>query len=51
MSVNIRMRLDDYLARSPSPIDAQREDTLVSLLRSQAVGTTVEPSSLIEPAR
>ena len=39
MSVNIRMRLDDYLARSPSPIDAQREDSLVSLLRSQAVGT------------
>ena len=39
MSVNIRMRLDDYRARSPSPIDAQSEDTLVSLLRSQAVGT------------
>src|SRR5215813_12910797 len=39
MSVNIRMRLDDYLARPPSPIDAQREDSLVSLLRSQAVGT------------
>src|SRR5262249_56707531 len=28
MSVNIRMRLDDYLARSPSPIGAQREDRL-----------------------
>src|SRR5262249_28317057 len=39
MSVNMRMRLDDYLARSPSPIDLQREDTLVSLLRSQAMGT------------
>jgi PAS domain S-box-containing protein len=39
MSVNIRMRLDDYLARSPSPMDPQREDALVSLLRSQAVGT------------
>jgi hypothetical protein len=39
MSVNIRMRLDDYRARSPSPIDPQNEDTLVSLLRSQAVGT------------
>ena len=39
MSVNIRLRLDDYLARSPSPIDAQREDTLASLLRSQVVGT------------
>ena len=39
MSVNIGMRLDDYRARSPSPIDAQREDTLVSLLQSQAVGT------------
>src|SRR5215468_4775492 len=39
MSVNIRMRLDDYLARSPSPIDPQREDALVALLRSQAVGT------------
>src|SRR5262249_35933535 len=39
MSVNMRMRLDDYLARSPSLIDLQREDTLVSLLRSQAMGT------------
>jgi PAS domain S-box-containing protein len=39
MSVNIRMRLDDYLARSPSPMDPRREDALVSLLRSQAVGT------------
>ena len=39
MSANIRMRLDDYLARSPSPTDAQRDETLVSLLRSQAVGT------------
>src|SRR5262252_1209619 len=39
MSVNIRMRLDDYLARSPSPVDIERDDTLVSLLRSQAVGT------------
>src|SRR5215470_1813166 len=39
MSVNMRMRLDDYLARSPSPIDPQREDALVSLLRGQAVGT------------
>ena len=39
MSVNLRMRLGDYLARAASPIDAQREDTLVSMLRSQAVGT------------
>ena len=39
MSVNIGMRLDDYRARSLSPIDAQREGTLVSLLQSQAVGT------------
>jgi PAS domain S-box-containing protein len=39
MSVNIRLRLDDYLARSPSRVDPQHEDTLVSLLRSQAVGT------------
>src|SRR5215470_14356396 len=38
MSVNVRMRLDDYRARSPSLIDAQSEDTLVSLLQSQAVG-------------
>src|SRR4029077_21119508 len=38
-SANIRMRLDHYLARSPAPMDAQRNDTLVSLLRSQAVGT------------
>jgi PAS domain S-box-containing protein len=39
VSTNIRMRLDDYLKRSPSPIDLQRDDTLVSLLRSQAIGT------------
>ena len=39
MSVNIRMRLDDYLAGSPSLATAQREDALVALLRSQAVGT------------
>src|SRR5499426_53557 len=39
MSVNIRMRLDDYLARSPAPIASQREDALAALLRSQAVGT------------
>ena len=39
MSVNIGMRLDDYRARTLSPIDARREDTLVSLLQSQAVGT------------
>ena len=39
MSVNIGMRLDDFRARSLSPIDAQREGTLVSLLQSQAGGT------------
>lgn len=39
MSANIGLRLDDYRARSLSPIDPQREDTLVSLLQSQAVGT------------
>ena len=33
------MRLDDYLARSPSPIGAQRQDELNALLRSQEVGT------------
>ena len=38
-SASIRMRLDDYLARSPSQIDAQRNDALVSLLRSQAIGS------------
>ena len=38
-SASIRMRLDDYLARSPSPIDAQRNDALVALLRSHAVGS------------
>src|SRR5258708_35732065 len=40
MSANIRLQLDDYLARSPPPTGAQREDTLDSLLRSQAVGTS-----------
>jgi PAS domain S-box-containing protein len=39
MSVNIRMRLDDHFARSPSRVDAQRDETLVALLQSQAVGT------------
>ena len=40
MSANIRLQLDDYLAHSPPPAGVQREDTLDSLLRSQAVGTT-----------
>jgi PAS domain S-box-containing protein len=39
MSENIRLQLDDYLARSPPPAGVQREDTLDSLLRSQAVST------------
>jgi PAS domain S-box-containing protein len=39
MSANIGLRLDDYRARSPSPIDPQREEALVSLLQNQAVGT------------
>jgi PAS domain S-box-containing protein len=39
VSTNIRMRLDDYLARSLSPADARRHDDLVRLLRSQALGT------------
>jgi two-component system, sensor histidine kinase and response regulator len=39
MSANIRLQLDDYLARSPPPAGAKREDALDSLLRSQAVGT------------
>ena len=38
-SASIRMRLDDYLARSPSQTDAQRKDALVSLLRRQAIGS------------
>ena len=39
MLANIRLQLDDYLARSPLPAGVQREDALDSLLRSQAVGT------------
>jgi PAS domain S-box-containing protein len=39
LSANIGLRLDDYLLRSPMPTNAQRQDTLTSLLRSQAVGT------------
>jgi PAS domain S-box-containing protein len=39
MSANIRLQLDDYVARSPPPAGVQREETLDSLLRSQAVGT------------
>ena len=38
-SANIRLQLDDYLARSPPPAGIQREDALDSLLRSQAIGT------------
>jgi len=38
-SASIRMRLDEYLARSPSQIDPQRNNALVSLLRSQAIGS------------
>ncbi len=39
MSANIRLQLDDYLARPPPPAGVRREDTLDSLLRSQAAGT------------
>jgi two-component system sensor histidine kinase/response regulator len=39
MSVNIGLRLDNYRARSITLADAQHEDTLVSLLQSQAMGT------------
>jgi PAS domain S-box-containing protein len=39
MSANIRLQLDDYVARPPPPAGLQREETLDSLLRSQAVGT------------
>ena len=39
MSANIGLRLDHDRAGSPSPIDPQREDALVSLLQNQAVGT------------
>jgi C4-dicarboxylate-specific signal transduction histidine kinase len=38
VSETIDVRLDDYLRRSPVPIDAERKDALVSLLRSQDVG-------------
>jgi len=38
-SASIRMRLDAYLAGSPSQIAAERTDALVSLLRSQAIGS------------
>src|SRR6476660_3462191 len=40
MSENIRLQLDDYLARPPPPAGARRDDTLDSLLRNQAVGTS-----------
>ena len=39
MSANIGLRLDHDRAGSPSPMDPQREDALVSLLQNQAVGT------------
>ena len=37
-SASLRMRLNDYLARSPLLTDARRHDDLASLLRGQAVG-------------
>ena len=40
MSENIRLQLDDYLARPPPAAGVQREDTLNSLLRNQSVGTS-----------
>ena len=39
MSENIHLQLDEYLARPAPPAGVQREETLDSLLRSQAVGT------------
>ena len=39
MSENIRLQLNDYLARPPPPAGLQLEDTLDTLLRSQAAGT------------
>ena len=39
VSANIRMQLDDYFARSPSPVGVQGDDALASLLRSQTVDT------------
>jgi PAS domain S-box-containing protein len=39
MSENIRLQLDDYLALPPPP-GVERKDTLDSLLRNQAVGTS-----------
>ena len=38
-SARIRIRLDDYLSGSRSPIDARRDPALVSLLRSQPAGS------------
>jgi PAS domain S-box-containing protein len=39
MSINVRMSLDDELAKSPSPTDTQQKEALESLLRSH-----VEPT-------
>jgi hypothetical protein len=51
MSANIGLRLDDYRARSPSPIDPQREDALVSCCKTRLSARTAAPSFLTEPAR
>jgi hypothetical protein len=45
LSANLRMRLDDYLAQSPLPMDARHKDTFVALLRSQAAAPMVARSS------
>src|SRR5205823_4499151 len=39
VSASIRMQLDDYLARAPSPAGTQQDAKLVSLLQGEAVGT------------
>ena len=46
MSANIRLQLDDYLARSPPPAGVQREDTSTPCCETRPSAPTVELSSL-----
>lgn len=48
ISANVRMQLDDYLARPPTPAGA-REGALDSLLRRQAIGTNGR-AVILDPA-
>ena len=46
MSANIRLQLDDYLARPPPPAGVQREDASTPCCETRPSAPAAEPSSL-----